>query len=915
MGAKFTTPLMTVLKKSLSLIAVFAGLASLLLVALPAEADFGSSPDCGFFTGTTRRYGAGQMLFDYYGNRNRVCIDYSGYVDSAATQGLSYHSSLGKLKWSWGAPEDMPYVDLETGLLHGYVRIDSLLPQVKAGTLPANEMWIWLDWALQGAGGAPASHKAKVDLNTGQLSGFAWSDYLKRTTGNGYILLGRDASVELPPTQVQLVVDIVAPGDENGDLAYDTDYTVDEVNRDTAPLADGAQFWRVRIRAYDTVGSRSLDSSEVTISNVYVNETADSNIYLDQVSNISMAPAVVEETDENKFLDCSDGGAGSTCELTEWDGTGDTSFNRFVYSASPTSNMLYMKKDGVTYMTDRDGCSWIHQDNWALKMKVASQPDCPKFSGSYFTKEDSFYSRTSDRNKYEIDSVSFQFAMADGSSFELVDDGTVECIGGQCSIDFTGESLKFAPRFRLESLMAEYGGNFYSQISEDESLDQTLHPEASVKDLSQEYRAKHAMSSFAKIGFLVDYQMDITSDVMPMGATAKRLLMDVDGDAVEEHSYYTDAVPGSQFNQAYIRDFDIGYGQDEKACGMLGCDASTNNVSDPTAEMWVCDKIAERDQGGDSCYFVAFLPLQDRYADPEGMAVYGAINSTLDEDDILDASNSDDVSVLGSTDNFRRRNVLNAYLTRLVLGQGSPAGGELDETGIVSGDVAELMGGNLYYAEGDVTVSGSFSGTLAVRGGDVYIDADIDEAPGSVGILVFGDDGEGGNVYVAPNVTTLTASLFLDGSLHSYDGNPDSIGTDGLMDWDAASDDGDGDSYRLLTLNKQLYLLGSLVSRNTVGGAPDDEDCSAECQLGDGTTTTDFDEAREYDLNLIRRYRLCYPMDGDGNVVQDDTQKEVCDLADTGLSSYGEDAEEYGSFVIEFAPVDTAPVFVMDAGR
>lgn len=927
---------MTAFRKTLSLGWAAMLLASLFLVPF-THAEFGGDPDCGYFTGTTRRYGAGQMLFDYYKSTQRVCIDYSAYVEDGNAAALSYHSSLGQLNWDWGDSADLPYVDLETGYLHGYLRVESLVSSVREGSLPANEMWVWLDWdcsggssgilgdsSCRGKGGSsrtPASsYKPQVDLETGALSGFAWSDYLYRTTGNGYIFLRGDGTeVELPPTQVQVVVDVVTPDDTDGDRVYDTDYTVEEADRETAPLADGAQFWRVRIRAYDTLGSTSLTGDDIIVSNVNVVETSDSNIYVDQLMNQYDA---IEESLEHSPLGCADDGSNYACELTEWEsgcdeGDCDTSFNHFIYSGGPTSNMLYMKAEGVDYTTDRDGCPWIYYDQWAVKRGFTSQPYC---SGVITSKDDYFYARDDSRNKYEIDYITFSLTSADGSDIEIYGDSGLTCSPGQCMYEFDGEAdLKFSPRFRIESLSAFYDGSAHLQISDEVTKTMSLDVRATMEDRSEEYIAMHGAAAGNPIGYTVGYQLDATtSNGGDWTMSDLRLLMDVDPphNSTVDKTYYDDSITSGTFTPFYSKSFNMGYGQDRDLCsGVIPCSTPSNTLSDPTAEVWVCDQIGEIPYSNNSCYYVAYLPIRDRQADPEGMAVYGAINSTLDEDDVLDATNSDDVSVLGSVDNFKRRNVLNSYLTRLVLGHENPSGGELGASGVVSGDILELMGGTLYYAEGDVTVSSGFSGTLAVKGGNVFIDADVDGDPGEAGILVFSDDGEGGNVYVGPDVTTIVASLFLDGSFQSYDGDSSNINSDGIMDWDAASTDGDGDAHRLATLEHQLYLVGSLVSRNTVGGSPDDEDCSAGCEKGDGTSTTDYDVARAYDLAQIRQYRLCYPLDSSGNIVEDDTMKEICDDTDTGLSTYGEDAEEYSSFVIEFAAPGDIPVFVLESKR
>ena len=99
--------------------------------------------------------------------------------------------------------------------------------------------------------------------------------------------------------------------------------------------------------------------------------------------------------------------------------------------------------------------------------------------------------------------------------------------------------------------------------------------------------------------------------------------------------------------------------------------------------------------------------------------------------------------------------------------------------------------------------------TVILEGADLYVDANMQYADDSsvVAIVVKRDrEGNGGNVYVNPQVTNLVGLYFLDGSL-----------INGVLDSGSVT----GVSYLTpgVDLNRQLLLYGSLSSSNTRGGA------------------------------------------------------------------------------------------------
>jgi hypothetical protein len=113
--------------------------------------------------------------------------------------------------------------------------------------------------------------------------------------------------------------------------------------------------------------------------------------------------------------------------MTESDGS--ASFNKFVMSGSPTSNMLGDDDDtdlGLEYPSDRDGCKYIYAD----------QPGT--CTPTYYTKAQVFYDRTVTRNKYEIDYVTIQVNFAGDRTISMYtypsgwtsDDGSTAYVEG-----------------------------------------------------------------------------------------------------------------------------------------------------------------------------------------------------------------------------------------------------------------------------------------------------------------------------------------------------------------------------------------------------------------------------------------------------------------------------------------------------
>lgn len=89
-----------------------------------------------------------------------------------------------------------------------------------------------------------------------------------------------------------------------------------------------------------------------------------------------------------------------------------------------------------------------------------------------------------------------------------------------------------------------------------------------------------------------------------------------------------------------------------------------------------------------------------------------------------------------------------------------------------------------------------------------------------------------------PNVVRINALIFAEGGIMSTD----SMGR--LYPGDSAE--------RTYALNKQIRIFGSVISRNTIGGATL-AGGKYILPITGATATATFDEAMIYDLNYLRR--------------------------------------------------------------
>ncbi|MFA6528271.1 MAG: hypothetical protein WCT46_01900 [Candidatus Gracilibacteria bacterium] len=176
---------------------------------------------------------------------------------------------------------------------------------------------------------------------------------------------------------------------------------------------------------------------------------------------------------------------------------------------------------------------------------------------------------------------------------------------------------------------------------------------------------------------------------------------------------------------------------------------------------------------------------------------------------------SDDTTIVGNVAKMELRDQLFEEFTKITRGvEPTTGGGRVNSSWEAAIGGVELDDGNVLYFVGGASgkpikiAGGSLAGvsaTIVVVGADVFIESNIKkvDGEGELGIIVFAEDGVGGNLYVGSDVTDLQANIFLDGSLFRGD-------EDGVPYVDKASD-----------LKNQFYLFGSIVSENTIGDDTD----------------------------------------------------------------------------------------------
>nr|MDD3719917.1 hypothetical protein [Candidatus Gracilibacteria bacterium] len=138
------------------------------------------------------------------------------------------------------------------------------------------------------------------------------------------------------------------------------------------------------------------------------------------------------------------------------------------------------------------------------------------------------------------------------------------------------------------------------------------------------------------------------------------------------------------------------------------------------------------------------------------------------------------------------------------------------------------------YVKGDFTLNSWPSGidTIIVDGGDLIVNTDISKVTGSIKILITLKDANGtkGNIWIKNGVQKVYAALIADRAVLSGDGT--------IYYSDSKS------------ANNQLFVKGSVISYNTIGGS---STTPSSCPYY-VTSTCDLQTSKRYDFNHFRSY-------------------------------------------------------------
>ncbi len=862
---------------------------------------FDVGDNCGYVMGTsTSTYDALQNVINTGGNivfdvgatyrLDRLCVKSTGYTYSTYTNGWS--NQVGWIDFGWEKPITMnatdywasvANIDPGTGVWSGYAW---------------NEIvgWVWFDWACSDPDpDCATTNRVVTDMTTGDVTGFAWNDQIGWISFNGL-------TQEVPPMDITPSITI-ENGD--GDLLSAIDFT-------NAPYADGYQYYRVKLILTDNVTGETLTSDDLDRVGFSVNTTSDTSMYLNQVTN--EGTAIAANKINYALSDCESlPGTVYTCELTDAT-SGETSFNFFIYSGAPTSDMLLL--DDIA--NDRAGGTTIYET--------------PTGNGSQSSNRMTYFNdRSNSRNKYEIESIDFYLSFSDTSRehsvdapFDYIDSAT--CTGAQTTCEqytYTPTAttdLSFRPRIQPSNFTIYQDGEEGEIIGDQTSIGMYVHSYALVVRPSAEYRT---VNTKATGGF---YTVNYESASDATGTGDIKFLIDSAADGTMDSRQHVDQGSGLWTADSFYgnslnvsKEYRLGYGQE--ATGETSGDYPTN----PTLEQWVCDYLVTTatepgqtqqslvaaigtNAGKKSCYFTGYLSRPDVHVDAYDMTLIGSINSSIGEETLV-SSDTDGVSVLGITNYVSLRNNLYEQIARLLRNQTPTASVYCASLGTSmtvvnyspfsckTTSMTSLKSATLYYSNNDVYVQGSTSftdKTLVVEGADVYILGNI--YGGKLGIIALSLSGVGGNIYIDPDVTDLFVNIFADGTVFSDSG--DNTGDPGGFTpvWTSTSARTEG-------LWNQIYIKGSIVSRNTIGGVFIEDD---DYSLGDGTTTTFLATATEYDLNKLREFRMCYPTDASGNVDETGTPIDCVGEGSRSSQYTGSDAP----VIVEYDPPSSSmPIF------
>jgi hypothetical protein len=129
--------------------------------------------------------------------------------------------------------------------------------------------------------------------------------------------------------------------------------------------------------------------------------------------------------------------------------------------------------------------------------------------------------------------------------------------------------------------------------------------------------------------------------------------------------------------------------------------------------------------------------------------------------------------------------------------------------------------------------------TLVIRWANLYIMRDMYYKNNQSILWVVlqkDENGNGGNLYISPNVTNIVWAYVIDGSIISYNGVSEL-----------------GYTTQASILKNQLHIYGTIVSENTIGWSRASTPiCPSLVTVG----SCDLETAQTYDLNYLRRYYL-----------------------------------------------------------
>ena len=168
---------------------------------------------------------------------------------------------------------------------------------------------------------------------------------------------------------------------------------------------------------------------------------------------------------------------------------------------------------------------------------------------------------------------------------------------------------------------------------------------------------------------------------------------------------------------------------------------------------------------------------------------------------------------------------------------------------------------------------------VVVEGGEVFINDDLyrEGVSGNLALVVMREEGgvcANSNIYIDKDVKNLQVNIAADCSIFSYDSTnkEDGIDDDGLPDWDSFEN-------MIQNLDNQLFIEGSIASRNTIGGADLDADGKPYLLLGTGKTVgvtqDERYDAQLYDLNYLRLFKLKLDITPEGLPVDQSCEKAL----------------------------------------